>query len=307
MIRIAHLTVRYGPLVAVNDISLDVAAGEIFGLVGPNGAGKTTTLKALCGLLPTDAGTITVDGCNVADGAALRSRIGYMADFFGVYDHLTVREYLSFFGGMHGSTGADLDARIRRVLETVNLATKEHAFVRTLSRGMKQRLYFGRAIVHDPPLLVLDEPASGLDPRGRVELMDTLRLLHAAGRTILISSHILSELQGLITSVGIMEAGRLVDVRSLTGREAVRPCRTVSLHVPATERERAVQVLTGLTGVYAVHTSGDAIRIETDDDDRVVAGITRLLVERDISVLLPRMEGADLKDIFLRMTKGELM
>jgi ABC-2 type transport system ATP-binding protein len=306
MIRIEHLTVRYGSLVAVNDISLHVPAGEIFGLVGPNGAGKTTTMRVLCGLLPADAGRVCVDGHDAADDG-FQSRIGYMADFFGVYDHLTVHEYLEFFGGMYGWTGLRLQERIAWVLDVVNLATKEDAFVRTLSRGMKQRLYFARSVVHDPPMLVLDEPASGLDPRGRVELIETLRRMQAAGKTILISSHILSELQGLVTSVGIMEAGRLVDVRSVTEGAAAAHRRTVLLHVAAPDRDRALALLAAQQGVHAARPADGAILVETDDDDATVAALVRLLVARNVSVLLPRMEGADLKEIFLRMTKGELM
>jgi len=306
MIRIEHLTVRYGSLVAVDDISLEVPEGEIFGLVGPNGAGKTTTLKVLCGLLPADAGRVWVDGRDISVDE-FQSRIGYMADFFGVYDHLTVHEYLEFFGGMYGWTGLRLQERIAWVLDAVNLASKRDAFVRTLSRGMKQRLYFARSVVHDPPLLILDEPASGLDPRGRVELIDTLKRMQAAGKTLLISSHILSELQGLITSVGIMETGRLVDVRSVTDTGAAAHRRTVLLHVAAPDRDRALALLALQQGVHAVRSTDGAILVETDDEDTTVAGLVRLLVGQNVAVLLPRMEGADLKEIFLRMTKGELM
>jgi ABC-2 type transport system ATP-binding protein len=307
MITIEHLTVRYGSLVAVNDLSLHVPAGEVLGLVGPNGAGKTTTMKVLCGLLPLDSGHVAVDGCSVEDSDGLRKRIGYMADFFGVYDYLTVYEYLAFFGGMNGLEGSVLDDRIHWVLGVVNLAIKEHAFVRTLSRGMKQRLYFARAVVHDPPLLVLDEPASGLDPRGRAELIETLKRLHGAGKTILISSHILSELQGLVTSVGIMEAGRLVDARSVTDAGTAIRRRTVALHVATHDSERAVQCLAGREGVHAVRAATGAILVETDDNDQAVAALVRFLIEQRVAVLLPKVEGADLKDIFLRMTKGELM
>lgn len=308
MIKIDTLKVCYGALIAVNDISLNIRAGEIFGLVGPNGAGKTTMLKALSGLLVPDGGSAEIDGHNVVlDRDAVRARIGYMADFFGVYDYLTVYEYLSFFGGMYGVSGRNLEERIGSLLEIVKLVSKRDAYVHTLSRGMKQRLYFARALIHDPALLILDEPASGLDPRGRAELFEMLKDFHRRGKTVLISSHILSELQDLVTSVGVMEAGRLVGTRSFRPDEHGPAIRRVMLNVSAGDMERAIALLDKNKRVSGIERAGAGILFGTADDDTVVTGIVKYLVDENIRVLLPHADGADLEDIFLKMTKGELM
>ena len=271
MLRIRDLTVRYGALTAVNRISVEVAEGEIFGLVGPNGAGKTTSLKVLAGLLLPDEGSVEVDGLDVvAQRDVVRTRIGYMADFFGVYDYLTVHEYLWFFGAMYAVPERDLESRIGETLETVNLVAKRAAFVRTLSRGMKQRLYFGRALLHRPRLLVLDEPASGMDPRGRAELVETLKRANQQGATIVISSHILDELQTLCTSVGVMEAGRLTGTQALRRPDPDAARRRVLLMVAAGDRERAVALLAEGGLAFAVRATEAGILLETRDDDAAV-------------------------------------
>lgn len=308
MIRIDTLTVCYGSLVAVNGISLEVNEGEIFGLVGPNGAGKTTTLKVLAGLLMPDKGTVEVDGHNiVSERDAVRARIGYMADFFGVYDYLTVHEYLAFFGGMYGASDKSLEERIIAMLETVKLVPKKDAYIRTLSRGMKQRLYFARALIHNPDLLILDEPASGLDPRGRAELFQTLKDVQHMGKTVLISSHILSELQDIVTSVGIMETGHLIGTRSFRPTERETKQRRVILHLAANDIDRAMSLLEKRDKVSAITRTDSGILFETDDDDHIVTAIVKYMINENIQVLLPRADEADLKDVFLKMTKGELM
>ena len=306
-IEIENLTVRYGTLTAVNGISLSIAQGEIFGLVGPNGAGKTTTLKVLSGLLYPDGGTARVTGRDVcSEPDAVRSNIGYMADFFGVYDYLTVYEYLEFFGGMYGLEGPELDLRIRRMVETVNLTTKLHSYVRTLSRGMKQRLYSARAMIHEPRVLILDEPASGLDPRGRAELVDTLTSLNNKGKTIIISSHILGELQDFVTSVGIMEKGNLTAVRPMRGEHAALR-RSVLLQVLPDDVDRAVSIMEQKEDVIVVRRTQVGLVLEIPDEDLAVSAVVQSLVQENIRLLLPRADGTDLKDIFLKLTKGELM
>jgi ABC-2 type transport system ATP-binding protein len=307
-ISIRNLTVCYGALTAVNRISVDIPKGEVFGLVGPNGAGKTTTLKVLAGLLRPDEGTATVAGYDaVGERDAVRARIGYMADFFGVYDYLTTREYLAFFGGMYGLKGPTLDERIDEVLRIVNLTSKRDAPVRNLSRGMKQRLYFGRTLIHQPPVLILDEPASGMDPRGRTELVATLRAVSRQGATILISSHILDELQNLCTSVGIMEAGRLVGTRPLRGVVSAQAVRRVVLPVVREDVERAATLLAAHPGVADVRVAEGNILFSITDEDAAVTAVVRKLVEAQVGVLLPRTDAEDLREIFLKMTKGELM
>ncbi len=205
------LAKRYDGELAVAGIDLTVGAGEIYGLVGPNGAGKTTTMRILATLLAPSAGEARVCGIDVtADPIEVRRRIGYMPDFYGVYDDLRVWEYLDFFARCYGVARGRRASMIGELLAIVGLSDRRDAYVESLSRGMRQRLCLAHTLVHDPALLILDEPASGLDPRARVELREILRELRGMGKTILISSHILPELGELCTSVGIIDHGRLL-------------------------------------------------------------------------------------------------
>ena len=201
MIKIENLYKRYGKNVAVNHLDLTIHEGEIFGFVGPNGAGKTTTLKVISTLLMPDSGQVMIDGNSIySDIRDIRSSIGYMPDFFGVYDNLTSYEYLSFFGDIAHIEKSQLEKTIDELLELVQLEDKKHEMVDGLSRGMKQRLCLARALVHNPKILLLDEPASGLDPRARVQMKDILKELKTMGKTVIISSHILPELAELCSS-----------------------------------------------------------------------------------------------------------
>ncbi|MEX2547883.1 MAG: ABC transporter ATP-binding protein [Chloroflexota bacterium] len=206
-----RLTKRFGRSLAVAGVELEVEQGEIFGLVGPNGAGKTTTLKMLATLLVPSAGDAEVGGHSIRKAPdAVRNVIGYMPDTFGVYDDMRVWEYLDFFGRCYGLPASRRRQMIGDLLELVDLADKREAYVQELSRGMQQRLCLAHALVHDPQVLLLDEPASGLDPRARVELRELLRELRSLGKTIIISSHILPELEELCTSVAIIDKGRVL-------------------------------------------------------------------------------------------------
>jgi len=211
VIELIDLRKEYDNLVAVQDLNLTIPQGEIFGLIGPNGAGKTTTIRMACGLLMPTLGKAVVDGVDVArePERALRS-IGYLSDFFAVYEDLKVWEYLDYFAHAYKVIEGDIPARVTEVIAQVALEVKRDALIRGLSRGMKQRLGIARAIIHRPKVLLLDEPASGLDPKARLELRNLLRSLRDQGTTILISSHILTELEGFCTSIGIMEKGRMV-------------------------------------------------------------------------------------------------
>jgi ABC-2 type transport system ATP-binding protein len=220
MIRLENVTKEYdlppgqpGQLVAADRLSLEIPAGEVFGLVGPNGAGKTTTLKMICGLMLPTAGRITVDDVDVEkEPEKAQEHIGYLADFFSVYDDLKSWEYVEHFARSYKMDAAKIPGRVREVIGTLGLETKYDAMAGSLSRGMKQRLGIARAIVHNPPLLVLDEPASGLDPKARLELKDLIRRLNREGRTIFITSHVLSDLEEICTSLAIMEKGKLLRV-----------------------------------------------------------------------------------------------
>jgi ABC-2 type transport system ATP-binding protein len=210
-LRSEQLTKRFGRNLAVAGVDLTVETGEIFGLVGPNGAGKTTTLKMLATLLVPTAGDAEIAGRSIRrEPDAVRSVIGYMPDTFGVYDDMRVWEYLDFFARCYGLSAARRRQMIGDLVELVDLGDKRNAYVQELSRGMQQRLCLAHALVHDPQVLLLDEPASGLDPRARVELRELLRELRALGKTIVISSHILPELEELCTSVAIIDHGRLL-------------------------------------------------------------------------------------------------
>ena len=211
MIELMHLCKEYDNLVAVDDLSLTVPEGEIFGLIGPNGAGKTTTIRMAAGLLAPTVGRAVVSGVDVAkEPERAQQYIGYLADFFALYEDLKVWEYLDYFAHAYKMPDSEIPARINEVITQVNLEIKRDEMIRGLSRGMKQRLGIARAIIHRPKVMLLDEPASGLDPKARLELRNLLRSLRDQGATILISSHILTELEGFCTSIGIMERGRLV-------------------------------------------------------------------------------------------------
>jgi ABC-2 type transport system ATP-binding protein len=225
MIQIENLRKEYDDVVAVNDLTLAIPPGEIYGLIGPNGAGKTTLIRMAAGLLTPTNGRVVVDGVDVQaePERALRS-IGYLADFFAVYEDLTVWEYLDYFAHAYKMPSEQIPRRIEAVINDVRLDVKRNQLIKGLSRGMKQRLGIGRAIIHRPKVLLLDEPASGLDPKARVDLRNVLLELQAQGTTILISSHILTELEGFCTLIGIMEKGSMVrsgSIASITAQTGV--------------------------------------------------------------------------------------
>ncbi len=211
MLYVDHLSKNYGKFLAVNNLSLHIPKGDLFGFVGPNGAGKTTTIRMICGLLKPAYGQINIAGFDSKRHMKeLKRAIGYVPDFFGVYENLKVSEYMEFYGSIYGVEGATMRRMTGDLLALVNLSDKEDVYVDTLSRGMKQRLCVARALIHNPQLLVLDEPSSGLDPRARVEMRELLMNLNSMGKTIIISSHILADIAEMCNSVGIMNRGRLV-------------------------------------------------------------------------------------------------
>lgn len=210
MLEIRDLYKNYGKFKALDGLNLEISKGELFGFVGPNGAGKTTTMKIVSGLLSADSGEIFVDDIDaIGDRQALKKKIGYMPDFFGVYDNLKAIEYMEFYASIYGIEGKKAKKLCYELMDLVNLSDKAENYVDGLSRGMKQRLCLARSLVHNPELLILDEPASGLDPRARVEMKKILRNLRSMGKTILISSHILPELAEMCSSIGIIEHGKM--------------------------------------------------------------------------------------------------
>ena len=280
----AGLTKRYGTLLAVNDMHLVVPRGSIFGLIGPNGAGKSTTFAMIASLLRPTSGTLSVMGYDpVKRPKAVRRTMGYMPDVLGVYDNLRVDEYLEFFAAAYKIPSREWPGLIDGLLELVELTVKKTAMVNSLSRGMKQRLSLARSLVHDPQLLILDEPASGLDPRARVELRDLLRGLNGMGKTIVISSHILAELEEVCSDVAIMEAGKLL---------ASGPPRTI------------LDSLGGARTLRVRFAGGTSATFTVNDDTEQAALLRRLVVEEQRDVVEFAEESGGLEQLFMSITQG---
>jgi ABC-type multidrug transport system, ATPase component len=304
MLRIENLCKSYGKFQAVNNLNLEIPRGEIFGFVGPNGAGKTTTMKIICGLLSASSGKVYIDDINVIDKPrALKSRIGYMPDFFGVYDDLKVTEYLHFYASIYKIDGSEREKVCSDLLQLVDLEDKKDFYVDSLSRGMKQRLCLARSLVHNPDLLVLDEPASGMDPRARIEMKEILRTLKNMGKTILVSSHILPELSELCTSLVIIEKGKAV--MSGTVEEIVKKVyHSQTIRIKVLNRlEEAVRVLQEYPDVDDVDTKGENI-IEANfkGDESFMSSLLTRLIQNDIPVVSFNQLDGSLEDIFMKVT-----
>ncbi|HED53411.1 MAG TPA: ABC transporter ATP-binding protein [Phycisphaerales bacterium] len=310
MIDLACVTKKFGNLVAVDNITLNIAAGEIFGFIGPNGAGKSTTMKILACLLRPDAGTAEIDGLDVTeDGDAIRQRLGYMPDVLGVYQDLTVEEYLHFFAAAYRLPRKKRRSTIDGVLELTDLTEKKRAMVESLSRGMQQRLGIARVLVHDPKVLLLDEPASGLDPRARIEIRELLAELGRMGKCIMISSHILSELAQLCTSIGIIERGKLMyagDIESAYRKIGVGKTIAICLEEPDEDINRAFQMLKGHPRIARAEIVGDRIDIELVPDQQGAHFVIELLVGRGIHIASFSPRKPRLEDAFLSLTRGQV-
>lgn len=307
-IEVRGLTKRYGDLVAVDDLDLVVPAGGVFGLIGPNGAGKTTTMESIVTLLVPDRGTIRVHGVDArTDQREVRRLVGYMPDFFGVYDGLSCAEYLDFFASSYGLDRLTRAQQVDDLLELVELTHKADTGVQGLSRGLQQRLSLARALVHDPRVLVLDEPASGLDPRARVELREIIRELARQDRTVLVSSHILVELQEMCDRVGIIEAGRVLAQGTpdeLLGGAGTTTA-TISLRVlGGPEAEQALRTTMAARGAVATGGAAGRLTFELVGGDEESADLLAELVAEGLRVVDFRQETRDLEDVFLRVTKG---
>lgn len=337
-IRVRHLWHRFGRYDVLRDVSFDVQHGEIFGFIGPNGAGKTTTIRVMATLLEPLAGRVEIDGLDVTiDPERVRKIIGYMPDHAGVYERVTVREYLEFFADAYrvptaGTSYAVVDA----VMELTDLTKLREKLVATMSKGMKQRLQLARTLLHDPKVLILDEPASDLDPRARIEIRDLLVELRSMGKTIFLSSHILTELADVCTSVAILERGRLIVSGPISeiarrlelGAGSIPPVaphienggplvqmpppqpeipkRNVKLRVLA-PGEAVAAALTGLPFVYKVGPGpGGTVVVTYSGDDQTVALVVRAIVMAGIPVAGVEPERNELERIFLEVTKGEV-
>ncbi len=306
MIETRGLTKHYGSLAALSDLTLTIEEGDIFGFIGPNGAGKTTTMRILATLLEPTRGQAFVAGMDVTrNGRDVRRLVGYMPDFMGVYDDLKVFEYLEFFAAAFGLERARRKGVIGDVLELTDLTVKRNAPVDGLSRGMQQRLQLARVLIHDPRVLILDEPASGLDPRARIEIRELLRELKRMGKTIMISSHILSELEQMCDHVGIIERGKMVFSGTMEEiRQRMGLARQFRIRVPADDVDRAAELLTALPQMASVRP-GEGYLDVTLADTAVADGIiARTLVGAEIDVLAIMPRELRLDDAFLQLTKG---
>jgi ABC-2 type transport system ATP-binding protein len=311
IIEVDNLTKRYGRRVAVENLSFSIQPGAVFGFIGPNGAGKTTTIRILTTLLRPTAGRILVDGRSVTgDPRPIRRIVGYMPDFFGVYTDMTVWEYLDFFGACYDISAAQRPGLVDDLLTLVDLQHRRDDFVDNLSRGMKQRLCLARALVHDPQILVLDEPASGLDPRARVEFRELLSELHKMGKTIFFSSHILADIAGVCTEIGIIEAGKLVahgDIEAM--QRHLRRDQQLRIRLLADGIEPAQSALAQIQGVQhvAVETAADGdweVLVQFSGNKADVSRLLKQLVLAEVPVLSFSQEADSLEDVFMKLTEG---
>jgi ABC-2 type transport system ATP-binding protein len=300
------LTRSYGALTALNALDLTVNRGDLFGFIGSNGAGKTTTLRILATFLAPSAGRASVLGHDVvADADAVRHVIGYMPDFFGVYKDMEVTEYLDFFGACYKIPTSQRGKTVGDVLELVGLSEKKGVLIGALSRGMQQRLGLARVLIHDPQLLLLDEPASGLDPRARIEMMAILQELQRLGKTIIISSHILSELQTLCNRVAIIEKGKLIYSGPVQGvRDQLTTGLVVWVKVTGDE-SRAIELLKARPEISAVEATAGRLKVTMTDHQADASCVAQALVNGGVKLVGLREEELGLEEVFLRVTRGE--
>lgn len=305
MVEIRNLTKTYGRYRALNNLNLHIDKGDVFGFVGPNGAGKTTTMRIVCGLLEADWGEVYVDGIDALNNAdKIKRKVGYVPDFFGVYDNFKVMEYMEFYGSMYDMDAKTVHATSLGLLDLVNLSDKQDAYVDGLSRGMKQRLCVARALIHNPQLLVLDEPASGLDPRARFELKEVMKNLGAMGKTIIISSHILPELGEMCNVIGVMEKGNLiahgrVDEITKTSRQA----NPLVIQI-AENKDVAIQILKQTPLVQKISIRDDSIILAFAGDDQEMSQLLSSLIMAGVRVSNFHREEGNLETLFMEITGG---
>ena len=312
IIETRDLVKKYGKFTAVNGLSLVVPAGSIYGFVGPNGAGKTTTMRMLTTLTRPTSGEAWVGGHSVTqEPRAVRRSIGYMPDEFGVYDDMRVWEYLDFFAACYDIPEVERKRLIDDLLELVDLSHRRDDMVDKLSRGMKQRLSLARTLAHDPSVLILDEPASGLDPRARVEIRELLVELSKMGKTIFFSTHILADVSEICSHIGIVEAGQMIAQGSMDEMRAqLQPHREIIVTVKDADAAALVRsTVSGLPDVVDVadmepKAGRHRVRIDFTGDDDAVAALNQMLGSAGVAILGFTEETKDLETMFMRVTKG---
>jgi len=307
LVEVSNLHVRYGTTHAVRGLSFRIERGDIYGFIGPNGAGKTSTIKVLATLLRPSFGQVRVSGFDVArQPAAVRRKIGYMPDFFGVYDDLTAAEYLHFFAAAYHIPVGDRANLVRDVLALTDLTGKHDAAVDGLSRGMKQRLGLARVLLHDPDLLLLDEPASGLDPRARIEMRELLKELQSLGKTIIVSSHILHELAQFCSHIGIIEAGQMVANGSL--RDIYRTLdlrRTIHIQLanPSPGLHAAIRALPHVSGV---EEQPDRLVVQIREEQCAPEDLLDALHALGARIRMFQPDAMDMETAFMKLTEGKV-
>jgi ABC-2 type transport system ATP-binding protein len=305
MIETVRLQKRYGKLVAVRNLNIEIEEGDIFGFIGPNGAGKTTTLRVLATLLAPSWGEAYIDGINVmANPYGVKRIVGFMPDTFGVYDGMRLREYLDFFGAAYKIPKRKRSGMVDDVLTLTDLTNKADDYVSAFSRGMKQRCLLAKTLIHDPKVLLLDEPASGLDPRARIEIRELLKTLRVMGKTIMISSHILSELGDMCNKIGIIERGELLaagDFREIL--DGIRQVREIRIEV-VDGADVAADVLEHTPGIFNVDRSGTEFQMEAKLGRTELAELHEKLVAAGVKILFFEEDRGTLEDVFLQVTKG---
>jgi len=307
VIKTADLTKKYGDAFAIRSIDLDLQAGDLFGFIGPNGAGKTTTMRIIATLLEPSWGEAYVCGHSVHTAPKeIRRLVGYMPDFFGVYDDMTVVEYLEFFASAYRINGPQRTERVNEMLNIVDLEFKRDAFANTLSRGQTQRLGLARTLLHDPQVLLLDEPLSGLDPRARIEMRNLLRKLGEMGKTIIVSSHILPELADVCNKVGIIDRGELKQNAEVT--EVIRMVRQHTVLVITPNRPEQMQaimdLLSGHEKVQGCEPGDGRVRVILKPEVDDYSDLPKLLIEHEVDLKRFSEEELDLESAFMALTKG---
>ncbi|BBF44096.1 ABC transporter, ATP-binding protein [Lachnospiraceae bacterium KM106-2] len=307
MLEVKNLYKSYGDFLALKGMDFIIPDNTIYGFVGPNGAGKTTTMKIISGLLRADTGDILLDGESMIHNMnELKSKIGYMPDFFGVYDNLKVLEYMEFYASLYGIDGVNARKLCEELIELVNLKDKRNCYVDELSRGMKQRLCLARTMVHDPEILVLDEPASGMDPRARIEMKDILKNLRDKGRTILISSHILPELAELCNNIGIVEEGRMIISGSVTEiMDNYNMSNPLVIRFTG-DRQRAMQVIKRNRYVESVSILENSVFLTFAGKEEEEAELLTSIIATGAKVNYYAREEGNLESLFMKITEDDM-
>ncbi len=303
MLKIEQLKKRFGQIVALDGLNMSVEEGTLYGFVGPNGAGKTTTIKILTGLLLPDGGTVTIDGIDVTkEPRKVMEKIGYVPDFFGVYDNLKVEEYMEFFASCYGILGLKARRRCMMLLEQVRLDEKAGFYVEGLSRGMKQRLSLARALIHNPSILIMDEPTAGLDPRTRFEFRQILKELRDQEKTIFISSHILPELAEVCTDIGIVDQGKVVLEGAMTD---ILSQINVSSPLTISIKGEALSVLRSHSKVETITIRQEDIVVNFKGDRQEEIILLQQLIEAGTKIYGFVRERGNLESVFMEITNHE--